>query len=82
MQADLSKRFGNLSGGVTDIKSHAWFKTLDWEACLTKRMSAPIKYVSTVGPSQPFLHAPRAATHAEWIVVGSSSIALCKGIMS
>ena len=48
MQTDLSKRFGNLNGGVMDIKSHAWFKTLDWEACLTKRLSAPIKYVSTV----------------------------------
>lgn len=46
MQADLSKRIGNLSGGVMDIKSHAWFKTLDWEACLTKRMSAPIRYYS------------------------------------
>ncbi|KAL3154500.1 hypothetical protein ABBQ32_013962 [Trebouxia sp. C0010 RCD-2024] len=45
LQADLSKRFGNLSGGVTDIKSHAWFRTLDWDACLTKRMSAPIKPV-------------------------------------
>ncbi|DBB07731.1 TPA: hypothetical protein ACH3X3_009153 [Trebouxia sp. C0006] len=43
LQADLSKRIGNLSGGVADIKTHPWFRTLDWDACLARRASAPIK---------------------------------------
>ena len=46
MQADLSKRFGNLSGGVSDIKTHPWFRTVDWEACLARRASPPIKYAA------------------------------------
>jgi protein kinase A len=29
---DLSKRLGNLVGGVKDIKEHKFFKGLDWEA--------------------------------------------------
>ena len=42
----MSKRIGNLSGGVADIKTHPWFRTLDWDACLARRASAPIKYVT------------------------------------
>lgn len=30
LQTDLSKRFGNLKNGVDDIKSHAWFKSINW----------------------------------------------------
>lgn len=30
LQTDLSKRFGNLKCGVDDIKSHAWFKAINW----------------------------------------------------
>ena len=43
MQIDLSKRYGNLIGGIGDIKGHPWFKTIDWDACLARRMPAPIK---------------------------------------
>ena len=28
--ADLTKRFGNLKGGVHDIKAHPWFAEIDW----------------------------------------------------
>lgn len=30
LRRDLSKRFGNMVGGVSDIKTHRFFKGLDW----------------------------------------------------
>ncbi len=27
---DLSKRYGNLKGGVKDIKTHKWFSGIEW----------------------------------------------------
>uniref|UniRef100_A0A673NHQ0 cAMP-dependent protein kinase n=1 Tax=Sinocyclocheilus rhinocerous TaxID=307959 RepID=A0A673NHQ0_9TELE len=30
LQVDLTKRFGNLKNGVSDIKNHRWFATTDW----------------------------------------------------
>ena len=30
LEADLSKRYGNLKGGVADIKNHRYFKGLDF----------------------------------------------------
>ena len=45
VQVDLSKRYGNLSGGVADIKTHAWFRSLDWDGCLARKLPPPIKYV-------------------------------------
>lgn len=32
LQADLTKRYGNLKGGAEDIKRHPWFSEMDWEA--------------------------------------------------
>lgn len=29
---DLSRRYGNMKRGVLDIKKHAWFRAIDWEA--------------------------------------------------
>jgi protein kinase X len=34
--ADLGKRYGNLKGGVNDIKEHRWFNNFDWKMCLKK----------------------------------------------
>eukprot|EP00301_Raphidiophrys_heterophryoidea_P026679 c9267_g1_i1.p1 GENE.c9267_g1_i1~~c9267_g1_i1.p1 ORF type:complete len:447 (-),score=86.73 c9267_g1_i1:430-1770(-) len=34
-------RIGNLKGGVEDIKTHPWFKDLDWTALEQKRLKAP-----------------------------------------
>jgi len=31
LSPDLSKRYGNLKGGVNDIKNHKWFAGIDWE---------------------------------------------------
>ena len=38
---DLSKRYGNLKGGVNDIKNHRFFKGLDWNALLKYKIKAP-----------------------------------------
>jgi protein kinase A len=36
LEADLSKRYGNLKGGVSDIKKHRLFKSIDWIVLLNK----------------------------------------------
>jgi len=41
--ADLSKRYGNLKNGFKDIKEHRWFKNIDWDALLAKKIPAPYK---------------------------------------
>ena len=38
---DLSKRLGNLKGGATDVKTHRFFKTIDWDALLSMKVKAP-----------------------------------------
>jgi hypothetical protein len=32
-----------LKRGVNDIKKHRWFKNLDWEALVEKRIPVPYK---------------------------------------
>lgn len=41
LEADLTKRYGNLKGGVNDIKGHRVFKNLDFTQLLAKQLSAP-----------------------------------------
>jgi len=41
--ADLTKRYGNLKGGVDDIKTHRWFAQIDWEALVSKKIPAVYK---------------------------------------
>lgn len=49
LQSDLTKRFGNLKNGVEDIKSHAWFKKIDWMKIFEQTVKPP--FVPTVsGP--------------------------------
>lgn len=43
LTADLGKRYGNLKNGVDDIKQHKWFKDLDWNDLLEKKLTAPFK---------------------------------------
>lgn len=38
---DLSKRYGNLKGGVNDIKNHRFFKELNWNDLLKYKIKAP-----------------------------------------
>eukprot|EP00899_Mesostigma_viride_P016405 jgi/Mesvir1/24766/Mv22022-RA.1 len=49
LQADLTKRFGNLKGGIKDIKMHPWFTGIDWDAMVAKEIKAPIQ-PKTKGP--------------------------------
>lgn len=35
-------RIGNLAGGSKDVKSHPFFKTIDWDALYHRRMKGPI----------------------------------------
>ena len=37
MVVDLSKRYGNLKGGVDDIKQHKWFNKINWKELLNKK---------------------------------------------
>jgi protein kinase X len=39
--ADLGKRYGNLKGGVNDIKEHRWFNNFDWNKLLHKELKSP-----------------------------------------
>ncbi|XP_025191950.1 cAMP-dependent protein kinase catalytic subunit beta-like [Melanaphis sacchari] len=41
LRVDLSKRYGNLSKGITDIKYHRWFIKIDWIMLYNKHMVAP-----------------------------------------
>lgn len=42
IQADVTKRFGNLKNGVDDVKTHKWFASIDWMAIYTKKVTAPM----------------------------------------
>lgn len=37
LQVDLSKRYGNLKGGINEIKEHSWFKNVNWLDLLNYR---------------------------------------------
>ncbi|CEM33360.1 unnamed protein product [Vitrella brassicaformis CCMP3155] len=42
LQADLSKRLGNLKGGSQDVKDHRWFGPIHFDDLRNKRL--PVKY--------------------------------------
>ena len=39
---DTSKRLGNIQGGSDRVKSHPWFKNIDWQALYDRKMQGPI----------------------------------------
>jgi len=41
LEGDLTKRYGNLKGGVNDIKNHRLFKGLDWDKLKSKELPPP-----------------------------------------
>jgi serine/threonine protein kinase len=41
LEGDLTKRYGNLRGGVSDIKNHRYFKSLSWTDLIDKKLKAP-----------------------------------------
>lgn len=43
LTSDLTKRYGCLKQGASDIKMSKWFHDMNWDALLTKQLDAPIK---------------------------------------
>jgi len=43
LNPDITSRLGCMKGGASDIKSHKWFKGVDWTATLNRKVSAPEK---------------------------------------
>ena len=41
LEGDLTKRYGNLKGGVSDIKNHRFFKSFSWADLMDKKLKAP-----------------------------------------
>ncbi|KAI9777294.1 MAG: serine/threonine protein kinase, AGC [Candelina submexicana] len=39
---DASKRLGNISGGVSQVKAHPFFRKIDWDALYYRKMQGPI----------------------------------------
>ncbi|KAJ5123895.1 uncharacterized protein N7515_007720 [Penicillium bovifimosum] len=39
--SDLTKRLGNLHGGPSDVKNHAWFSEVTWDRLARKDIDAP-----------------------------------------
>lgn len=39
---DTSKRLGNISGGAQRVKSHEWFKDIDWDKMYRREVNGPI----------------------------------------
>jgi len=42
LASDRTRRLGNLKGGAMDVKTHKWFKGVDFEALEQRRVPAPI----------------------------------------
>ena len=39
---DRTKRIGNLRNGAEDVKTHKWFKGIDWEDVLNRKLTPPL----------------------------------------
>ncbi|KAF2276293.1 serine/threonine-protein kinase YPK2/YKR2 [Westerdykella ornata] len=39
---DTSKRLGNIKGGASAVKSHPWFRNIDWDALYNRKVRGPI----------------------------------------
>jgi len=42
LTTNLTRRLGNLKGGAADVKKHAFFEGIDWDAVYNKRLVPPI----------------------------------------
>lgn len=45
MNANQSKRLGNMKGGIKDIIKHKWFSGYDWDGLLARSLTPPIEPV-------------------------------------
>lgn len=41
LQKDITKRFGNLKNGISDIKDAKWFETINWELIFEQKINPP-----------------------------------------
>eukprot|EP00300_Choanocystis_sp_HF-7_P006667 c14836_g1_i1.p1 GENE.c14836_g1_i1~~c14836_g1_i1.p1 ORF type:complete len:347 (+),score=76.36 c14836_g1_i1:37-1077(+) len=61
LQKDRTKRFGTLKNGPEDIKTHPWFKALDWQALYFKRLRPPyLPKISSPGDTSNFDEYPES----------------------
>jgi Serine/threonine protein kinase len=61
--ADLTKRFGNMRGGVNDIKSHRFFTGFDWARLVQKALTMSyIPNIRAPNDSSNFSQYPDSAT--------------------
>jgi serine/threonine protein kinase len=42
LAADRTRRLGNLKGGAIDVKTHKWFRGVDFDALIQRRVNPPI----------------------------------------
>lgn len=55
LQADRTKRIGNLRNGAEDVRNHAFFKGLDWKKLYDRKLTPPfVPPVSHPGSTQNF----------------------------
>jgi protein kinase A len=55
IQADVTKRYGNLKNGSDDVKMHKWFSNIDWMSIYYKRVPAPmLPKVKKIGDASNF----------------------------
>eukprot|EP01137_Pigoraptor_chileana_P028466 Opistho-2@12451 len=47
LKGDLTRRLGNMKGGVEDIKAHVFFKSINWEAMYNLQVKSP--YIPKTG---------------------------------
>ena len=61
--ADLTKRFGNMKGGVNDIKNHRLFNGFDWMRLVQKTITMPyLPRINAPNDSSNFSQYPDSAT--------------------
>ena len=48
LEARPAQRYGLLENGISDIKNHAWFSSINWTAIFQKRVPAPYVPASDV----------------------------------
>ncbi len=50
VQTDLTKRYGILKNGVSDIKTHKWFLGIDWMKIYERKIKVPNGVPKLAGP--------------------------------
>eukprot|EP00361_Fabrea_salina_P007587 CAMPEP_0202435178 /NCGR_PEP_ID=MMETSP1345-20130828/18205_1 /ASSEMBLY_ACC=CAM_ASM_000843 /TAXON_ID=342563 /ORGANISM="Fabrea Fabrea salina" /LENGTH=209 /DNA_ID=CAMNT_0049048111 /DNA_START=285 /DNA_END=914 /DNA_ORIENTATION=+ len=65
LEADLTKRYGNLKRGVEDIKRHRWFAGLDWERIIRKEVQMSYRpTVHSPNDTSNYQHYPDSTSKA------------------